>query len=119
MFDRHPGRHRDSLTRKWPGLRLTAAIWVPIVALAFVLVVPTTAQAATVSATPSQGPPGTAVTVSGGGFQANENLEVDWDDVTPTLTEMTADGAGSFTTTVTVPADAAAGTHQLQIRRQL
>jgi hypothetical protein len=119
MSDRHPGKHRASLARKWPGLRQAAAIWVPIVSLAFVLVAPTAAQAATVSATLSQGPPGTSVTVSGGGFQANDDLEVDWDDVTPTLTEMTADGAGSFTTTVTVPADAAAGTHQLQIRRQL
>jgi len=123
MFSRHRGKHRverralSDLIRL--GLKPKVPIRTTIVALLTLilgLVAPTVARAQTLSATPSQGPPGTSVTVSGSGFQANDALEIDWDDVTPTLAEATTDAAGSFTTTVTVPADAAAGTHQLQVR---
>ncbi len=64
------------------------------------------------SLTPSSGPAGTGVTVSGSGAMANFPFSLYWDSPTGTLLYSgTADGNGGFSATVTIPADASEGDH--------
>lgn len=70
-------------------------------------------QATLSSASPIAGGP---LTVSGSGFIADEALEV-WLHSTPTrLATAAANADGSFSATVTIPADTTAGNHRIEVR---
>ncbi len=60
---------------------------------------------------PSSGAPGSSVAVSGSGYAAGEIVSVAWDTLSNQLATATADGHGSFSASLTVPANAAAGNH--------
>lgn len=65
-----------------------------------------------ISLTPSSGPVGTTVTVTGRGFTATEpNIKITYDGIEQ-KTGITADSSGSWTTTFTVPISAK-GAHQV------
>jgi len=69
-----------------------------------------TVPAASVVIAPTTGPPGTAITVSGSGFGANELIDV-YFDATP-MTLAVADGSGSFAgAQIFVPSGAPPGSH--------
>ncbi|GAA2090714.1 hypothetical protein GCM10009759_14500 [Kitasatospora saccharophila] len=58
--------------------------------------------------------PGGGVTVTGGGYQPGGTIELTLHSTPVALGKATADGSGSFTTTVTLPADTTPGTHTIQ-----
>lgn len=63
--------------------------------------------------------PGGSITVTGEGFIAEEDIEI-WVWSTPTfLTALQADEAGSFRTTVTLPASITPGEHRIEARGAL
>jgi hypothetical protein len=67
---------------------------------------------ASITAKPSSGPPGTVVTVSGKDFGAVEKVMISFIDSTSGTTKLvtaTTDGAGAFSTQVTIPANATPG----------
>jgi outer membrane protein assembly factor BamB len=68
-----------------------------------------------VALTPTSGPPGSTVTVSGAGFGAFELVNIYFDSQnTPPLKSTSANGTGNFSgVTVTVPVSAAPGTHDI------
>jgi Tol biopolymer transport system component len=71
------------------------------------------------TAKPRKGPAGTSVKLAGSGYALGETVKltfVDADGVSTPLGTTTADGSGSFATTVTVPAGAAAGKGQIQAK---
>lgn len=65
-----------------------------------------------VSVSPASGTAGAQVTVAGSGFYAGESVTLTWDGVTVLGTVKTS-ASGSFSTNVTIPATAKAGTHSL------
>ena len=68
---------------------------------------------------PKSGPPGTVVTVLGSGFGGAEKVVLTFmDSVTGTtkLGVVETDGTGAFTTQVTIPLNATAGTQQLKAK---
>ena len=69
-----------------------------------------TATIATSSTSAAQGSP---VTVTGTGFGAGEKVALELHSAVIPLGEATTDADGSFSTTVTVPADAPEGSHEL------
>ena len=72
-------------------------------------------QAASLSLTPSSGPPGTTVTVYGSGFPPSGGTpphEIHWDSLAgPVLGTFTTNPNGAFTATIVVPANASPGGH--------
>ncbi|MGW4803303.1 hypothetical protein [Kitasatospora sp. NPDC004272] len=58
--------------------------------------------------------PGGSITITGGGYQPGGTVELTLHSTPVVLGQVTADGSGSFTTTVTLPAGTAAGTHTIQ-----
>jgi hypothetical protein len=62
---------------------------------------------------PTEGPPGTEVTVTGSGWPPGDTIEVRWGT---TLAETTADSNGNIQVSFTVPADATAGEHEIDIK---
>ncbi|WP_084075507.1 leucine-rich repeat protein [Demequina sp. NBRC 110052] len=65
---------------------------------------------------PSDVAPGDSITVTGKGFAPGEELQL-WFLSSPVLlTTVTADAAGTFAAEVTIPAEATAGTHHLEVR---
>jgi hypothetical protein len=72
--------------------------------------------AASVDASPSSGPPGTVVQLSGAGYGANEKVRLSFVDSvsgTTPLGTITTDNTGSFTTSVTIPSTATPGKQKL------
>ncbi|UCR88364.1 carboxypeptidase-like regulatory domain-containing protein [Mycetocola spongiae] len=60
--------------------------------------------------------PGAELALTGSGFAAGEEIAI-WLHSTPVvLATVTADPAGAVATTVTIPADAAAGAHRVELR---
>jgi outer membrane protein assembly factor BamB len=70
-----------------------------------------TASVPTVSLAPTTGPPGTSVVVTGANFAAGEAVDVYFDASAIALA--VADGTGAFGITISVPADAAPGSHSV------
>jgi len=71
-----------------------------------------------IAVSPSSGPPG-SISVTGQGFAPGETVTVAWNSTTGTeLGTATADGSGSFSTTVTVPS-VAAGSYKVYAVGQL
>jgi len=68
---------------------------------------------ATISLSPTSGPPGTKVTVTGAGFGANETVDILFHQSshpgTKFLGSTTASSTGAFTTTVTILSHASVG----------
>src|SRR5690348_6889601 len=98
----------------------TARLFLLVVVLVAVMApsVITVGQAAGVAPAlalaPSNGPAATAVTVVGTNFVANDWVFLHWDvQGSPELGRTITDGGGYFSLTVQVPADAAAGSHQV------
>lgn len=56
-----------------------------------------------ISLNPNTSNPGSAITVAGGGFTANETLNIYFQATTNGVTSVTTDSTGAFTTTLTVP----------------
>src|SRR3989449_10305180 len=69
----------------------------------------------TISLSPSSGPAGTAVTVTGKNFAANSGITISYDGsaITTTPTTVTTDSTGGFTGSITVPSSAA-GPHTVK-----
>jgi hypothetical protein len=95
-----------SITRTFKSLLLILAT--TIAALAFA--VPGRASAAGVSASPNPSPAGSAVTVSGSGFDPGEVIEVNF---AGDLVSTTADANGSFQTPLTINPTVPTGSHPL------
>jgi hypothetical protein len=57
--------------------------------------------------------PGGSVTVSGDGFEPGATIQISIASTPTLLTTVTADGSGSFSTTVTIPASIDPGVHTL------
>ena len=73
------------------------------------------ASAATVTRTPTVGPPTTVVTLSGTGFVANDFVDIYWDSAW--LQFVATDGSGAFSAVqITVPGSAAPGSHTITAR---
>jgi hypothetical protein len=66
-----------------------------------------------ITLTPTSGPIGTMVTVSGKGFNANTGITITLDDVPVTTTTVITDTDGSFSTTLNIPASSG-GAHQIK-----
>jgi hypothetical protein len=62
---------------------------------------------------PTEGPPGTEVTVTGSGWPPGDTIDVRWDI---TLAQTTADDNGNIQVSFTVPADATEGEYDVFIR---
>src|SRR6059058_3841317 len=92
--------------------------WIVTWGLAVLLVValPGTALAApAVTLSSSTGPPTTTLTVSGTGFAASSLVDVYWDLTQVAFGSTTSTGAMN-PMTITVPASATPGTHQVTIK---
>jgi hypothetical protein len=85
----------------------------------------TTSGATTTTAGTSQGQgqvsdntvaPGGTTVFSGGGFGANQSLALELQSTPQSLGSTTSDGNGSFSVTVTIPANATPGSHSLVAR---
>ena len=66
----------------------------------------------TISISPTSGPSGTNVTVTGSGFPPNTTVGIIFDG-NRFLSDVTATNAGSFTKSVTIPSDVSVGGHTL------
>ena len=66
-----------------------------------------------VTLSPTNGPTGTTVTVSGGGFAANDLLTIGFGAVANEVATATADGTGSFTASFNVASGVQAGTYNV------
>jgi hypothetical protein len=75
-----------------------------------------TAPSVTLSTTSSQ--PNAKITANGAGFAPNTDVSFVWDNVTPIATEpaATADSAGNFVTTLTIPSQTTAGSHNILVK---
>jgi len=71
---------------------------------------------ALVAVSPTSGPSGTQVTLSGSGFYARETVKLIWDSVTG-LGHVRTSTAGTFSTKVTIP-QATPGTYQISAQVQ-
>ena len=69
---------------------------------------------ATLTVSPAIGPPTTLVAVAGGGFGANETVDVRFDQ--HPLASTSSDGSGTVAASVTVPAAARPGSHVVWVR---
>jgi uncharacterized repeat protein (TIGR01451 family) len=67
----------------------------------------------TATLNPTEGPPGTEVTVTGSGWPPGDTIDVRWDT---TLAQTTADDNGNIQVSFFVPADATEGEHDVFIR---
>ena len=67
---------------------------------------------ATLTVSPTSGPPGTSVTVTGAGFPANTFVDLLFD--TSAQTNATASASGAFTKSMTIPAGATVGPHKIK-----
>lgn len=78
--------------------------------LLFSLLLAENAFAALISVNPTQGPPGSAVTVNGSQWPPSDRIELSW-NFPPfnTVATVQADGNGAFTTVITVPPEAPIG----------
>jgi outer membrane protein assembly factor BamB len=97
-------------------------VWMAIVALTLLVgllgqAANAQVQAASITLTPSSGPPGTMTTVAGQGFGPNENVIIGF-DVIGVGSAMT-DGMGSFSKSIQVPKGARPGAHQVFARGQI
>lgn len=69
--------------------------------------------ARSITLSPTSGPPGTNVTVTGSGFSANASVSIIFDAAT-VLAEVPANSNGAFSTTVTIPSNASVGSHTIK-----
>lgn len=69
--------------------------------------------AAAITATPSSGAAGSQISIDGTGFEANGTITITFDGVALDVGSVIADSNGSFFAAVAIPADAAAGDHEL------
>src|SRR2546428_491473 len=71
---------------------------------------------ATISLSPTSGPAGTILTVTGKNFASNSAVTILYDNNTITTepTTITTDSTGSFTGSITVPTSSGAGTHTVK-----
>src|SRR5256712_3212690 len=70
----------------------------------------------TISLSPSSGPAGTTVTVTGKNFAANSGITISYDgsSITTTPTTITSTSTGSFTGSITIPSSSTAGPHTVK-----
>src|SRR5207248_5531933 len=71
---------------------------------------PTPAQGTYINVVPTSGPPNTSVAATGGGFPANDTIQI-WFDQTDTGARATTDSQGNFKTNFNVPSNATLGIH--------
>ena len=73
---------------------------------------------ATISLNPNSGPGGTRTTVTGKGFQANEQVKITYHDPKgmQKIGKATADSTGAFSIKVTIPIHATPGPETVQAR---
>jgi subtilisin family serine protease len=101
------------------GDGIYSASWTPCAAGAYTFTYPdgstdtTTVTGLTpcIRSRPRSGPPGSTVTVSGHGFAANEGVMITFDG--DSVGSATADGNGSFSTSITVPGGSTQGFHTI------
>ena len=67
---------------------------------------------ATLTLSPTSGPPGVSVTVTGSGFPADASVDILFDSSFRDST--TASPTGTFTKSITIPTDASVGTHKIK-----
>jgi hypothetical protein len=67
------------------------------------------------SLSPTSGPAGTQVTVSGSGFYAGEHISVFWNSQA-IIGHTHTSASGAFSTTITVPQSSTAGANQIEVR---
>jgi hypothetical protein len=67
------------------------------------------------SVSPTKGPAGTKVTVSGSGFYAGEHVSVFWNGES-VIGHARTSASGAFSTTITIPQPATAGANQIEVR---
>ena len=106
--------HREPREAR-PGRRVAGWLALVLLTLALASGPAARADAAAPSLTlrPAGGPPGTTVTVDGAGFTSRTRVTLSWDDASNGLARPLAGRDGSFSVRLTVPADAAAGSHTL------
>ena len=96
--------------------------WIATLAMVAVLglyVLPfatTRAAGATLTLTPSSGPPGTKVTVIGQGFDPRTQLQLTWDDAIGGMPNVSLKNRGNFRVSFKVPPRSSVGPHSLGLR---
>jgi subtilisin family serine protease len=114
-------RDKGKLGDLQAGDGLYSALWNPCTAGTFTLTfsngatpqsVTVTGATPCISLLPKQGPPGSQTTVTGSGYQANEQVRIFFD--AKLIGVATADGTGAFSQLVTIPASAHHGSHTIQ-----
>lgn len=103
------------ISQRFPTLGLRSQ-WAPnLDRLTFTALHPGEAPSETAAITTSAASvaQGSAVTVTGTGFGAGEKVALDLHSAVISLGETVTDAAGTFSTTVTVPADAPLGAHEV------
>jgi len=75
-----------------------------------------TSLAASVTALPAVGVPGTRVTLTGSNFDPDSKVTLKWngDTLTPTETDLRTNSAGSFLANITIPASYSSGNGQIE-----
>jgi subtilisin family serine protease len=114
-------RDKGKLGDLQAGDGVYSALWNPCTAGTFTLTfsnggtpaaVTVTGATPCISLLPKQGPPGSQTTVTGSGYQANEQVRIFFD--AKVIGSATADGTGSFSQVVTIPVTAHQGSHLVQ-----
>jgi hypothetical protein len=78
----------------------------------------TTSSQAIVHVTPKTVAAGGSVTVSGGGFAANQQLQINFFSTPVSLGPTTSDGSGNFSAAVTIPSATSLGKHDIGVSGQ-
>lgn len=98
-----------------PGIRgVSLASLAAFGAIVALLMASTSALALSVFTNPTSGPVGTQTLLSGAQWPVGYNLRVSWDDGVA-LGNTVIDTSGAFAVSVTIPANASIGDHQLRV----
>lgn len=96
--------------------KISASIIVTVIVMSILLSVTPVKAAMSAAASPSSGPVGTKVTITGSGVSHGGKIEAYWENLGgPKLNETYATGAGDFSIVVYIP-EATAGSHYVIIR---
>ncbi len=118
-LDQHEQRPVETPTRhRWTD-RLATLVIVAGMALAVVPIETTSASSRQISLSPSSGPPGTRVTVSGSSFRPMRRVQLTWDGAFAWMPTASVNRDGRFSVSFIVRATAAAGSHRIAVRTVL
>lgn len=107
--------------RKLQRVRVLAAVGIMVVTLALVLLAPSATIAqpygpsvqGTLTVSDETVGPGQSITVSGKGFKAASSISLVFESLPTSLGTTSSDASGAFAKQVTIPADAALGSHTI------